>query len=114
MTTLLQRFAGTLNSAVRPFITSAIGGRLLGDRMTVVTYTGRKSGRSFSLPVAYVRQGRNVTIGVSLPERKGWWRNFTGDGGRLALWLDGAELSGRATAGRDERGQVTVDVVLDS
>lgn len=113
MTTPLQRVAGVLNAAVRPFIASRIGGRLVGSRMTVVSYTGRKSGRSFSIPVAYTRQGRTATIGVSLPDRKGWWRNFTGDGGPLSLWLDGTSVPGHATAHRDDQGQVEVSVLLD-
>lgn len=109
----LQRAAGALNAAVLPFVSSRLGSRLVGDRMTVVSYTGRRSGRQFRLPVAYRRTGRQVAIGVELPDQKGWWRNFTGAGNRLSLRLDGAELPGHGTARRDADGEVSVSVLLD-
>ncbi len=32
----------------------------VGKRLLLLEYTGRKSGKSFRLPVAYVREGREV------------------------------------------------------
>ncbi|AUS80582.1 hypothetical protein C1701_22095 [Actinoalloteichus sp. AHMU CJ021] len=80
--------------------------------LTTVTYTGRRSGRSFTIPVAYRRRGEYVRIPVKLPDAKNWWRNFTGTGGPLSLELDGAPRAGHAVACRDERGRVTVIVRL--
>jgi hypothetical protein len=82
--------------------------------LTIVTYTGRRSGRTFSTPVGYRRAGDTVTISVSLPERKTWWRNFTGDGGPVSLHLDGENRTGHAVAPVDGKGQVTVTVRLDN
>jgi hypothetical protein len=81
--------------------------------LTQVTYTGRRSGRTFSTPVGYRRAGDVVTIGVRLPEAKSWWRNFTGDGAPLSLELDETNRSGHAVARRDAKGRVTVTVRLD-
>ena len=82
-------------------------------RFAIVTYTGRRSGRTFSIPVGYRQDGDTVTIGVRLPDAKNWWRNFTGDGGPIGLELDGVERTGHAVARRPERGQVQVTVRLD-
>ena len=89
-----------------------MGNRLVGGSMTVVTYVGRRTGRSFSIPVGYRRDGDRVTIGVSFPDQKTWWRNFSGNGESLVLRIDGRERHGRAVATRDESG-VRVNVVLD-
>lgn len=88
-------------------------GRLVSKHITIVTYTGRRSGRVFSTPVAYKRRADTVMIGVSLPDAKSWWRNFTGEGGPLSLNLDGTEKPGHAIARRDDKGRVTVMVHLD-
>jgi hypothetical protein len=78
----------------------------------MLSYTGRRSGRKFSIPVAYRRTGDEITINANLPETKSWWRNFVGAGARLTLQLDGHERTGHAVAQRDEMGQVTVTVRL--
>ncbi|MDQ2588640.1 nitroreductase/quinone reductase family protein [Saccharothrix yanglingensis] len=88
-------------------------GRVVSRYLTVVTYTGRRSGRTFSTPVGYRRKGDDVTIRVVLPEAKTWWRNFTGAGGALSLRLGGVDRSGHAVARRDGKGRVTVTVRLD-
>ncbi|MEU8203485.1 hypothetical protein [Streptosporangium sp. NPDC049046] len=88
-------------------------GRRISERLTVVTYTGRRSGRTFSTPVAFQRVADTVTIGVQFPNAKTWWRNFLGAGGPISLQLDGVDRAGHAVARRDEAGRVTVTVRLD-
>jgi hypothetical protein len=87
-------------------------GRYLGRTLAVVTYTGRRSGREVSLPVAYRRRGGDIVIGVSMPDAKTWWKNFTGDGAPLTITLDGIDRAGHGLARRDEKGGVAVDVQL--
>ncbi|MER7277159.1 hypothetical protein ABT369_22205 [Dactylosporangium sp. NPDC000244] len=88
-------------------------GRVVRRRLTVVTYTGRRSGKTFSTPVAYRRSGDTVTIGVQLPDAKAWWRNFLGAGGPILLHLDGEDRPGHAVSRRDDKGRVTVTVTLE-
>ncbi|WP_426512467.1 nitroreductase/quinone reductase family protein [Dactylosporangium sp. McL0621] len=88
-------------------------GRVVRRRLTVVTYTGRRSGNTFSTPVAYRRTGDTVLIGVQFPDAKAWWRNFLGAGGPISLHLDGEDRPGHAVSRRDERGRVSVTVTLD-
>ena len=71
-----QRVSAAVNVVVQPLIGAPIVGKLLGRSMTVITYVGRKSGRTFSAPVSYKRKGDHVTIGVAMPDKKSWWRNF--------------------------------------
>ncbi len=87
-------------------------GKLVRRGITVVTYTGRKSGRTFTTPVGYRREGDVVEIRVMMPDAKTWWRNFNGDGGLLTLELDGVQRTGHATSHRDDKGRVTVRVRL--
>ena len=87
-------------------------GKLVRKGITVVSYTGRRSGRTFSTPVGYQRQGDVVSIKVMMPDSKTWWRNFSGEGGPLTLELDGVQQTGHATSHRDDKGRVTVRVRL--
>ena len=105
---LFQKVATGVNTVVRPLVAAGAG----SGRMTVVSYTGRRSGRRFSIPVGYRRTGDEVTIDVGLPDRKTWWRNFTGDGSPLAVRLDGVDRPGHGVARRDDQGRVTVAVRL--
>ncbi|WP_441947975.1 nitroreductase/quinone reductase family protein [Nocardia sp. 2TAF39] len=88
-------------------------GPLMGKGFVVITYVGRRSGRTFSTPVNYRRKGNELLIGVAMPDKKSWWRNFLGEGGSITLHLNGADRRGHAVARRDERGRVMVKVRLD-
>lgn len=101
-----------VNALVNSLRASPRWGKLVGRYLTAVTYTGRRSGRTFTTPVGYRRNGDIVTIKVMMPDAKTWWRNFLGEGGPLTLELDGAERTGHATSHRDDKGRVTVRVRL--
>ncbi|MFZ0228687.1 MAG: hypothetical protein WAL41_17495 [Mycobacterium sp.] len=110
---LLMRGAQLFNAPVAAIATSPRLGAGLRRSVTLVTYTGRRSGRTFSIPVAYRRRGdENLDIGVNMPDAKTWWRNFLGDGAPLSVTLDGAERAGHGVADRDDKGRVTVRVRL--
>ena len=111
--TLPHRFVRPFNTCVTALRHSPRWGRAVRGRLTVLTYTGRRSGRTFSTPVAFRRGGSTVTIPVAMPERKTWWRNFTGEGGPLSLELDEVVRTGHAVAAVDARGRVAVTVRLD-
>ena len=110
---LLMRAAPLFNAPVAAIANSPRLGARLRRSVTLLTYTGRRSGRTFSIPVAYRRRGdENIDIGVNLPDAKTWWRNFVGDGAPLSLTLDGTERTGHAVAHRDDKGRVTVHIRL--
>lgn len=108
-----QRTSAVFNVGMKRLINAPVIGGWLSKSMTEISYVGRKSGRRISLPVSYKRRGDQVTIGVALPDQKGWWRNFYPDGGPVSIALDGVERSGVAVAHRDGKS-VHVKIQLDA
>ena len=111
---LPTRTVSRVNGCVSTLRDSPRWGRLVSKRLTIVTYTGRRSGRTFSTPVAFRRDADLVTIGVQFPEAKKWWRNFLDEGGPISLHLDDTDRTGHAVSRVDDKGRVTVTVRLDT
>ncbi|RIV37576.1 nitroreductase/quinone reductase family protein [Micromonospora radicis] len=112
MRTGTRRVVERVNSTVMALRSSPGLGPLLSRNLTVITYAGRRSGRTFSTPVSFRRTGDTVTIRVAMPDAKNWWRNFLDEGGPITVQLDGVDRAGHAVARRDDRGRVTVTVRL--
>jgi hypothetical protein len=102
-----------VNAGVEALARSPRLGRVIGRSIAMISYVGRRSGRTFRTPVGYRRVGDELVIGVQFPDAKNWWRNFLGDGGPLTVELDGVGRTGHAVATRDERGRVALRVQLD-
>jgi F420H(2)-dependent quinone reductase len=111
---LLMRAAPLFNAPVAAIANSPRLGARVRRHVTLITYTGRRSGRTFTIPVAYRHSGDAVDITANMPDAKTWWRNFMGDGAPISVRLDGAEHAGHAVAHRDGNGRVTVRVRLAS
>lgn len=107
-----MRAAPVFNAPIAALANCRRFGRLLDRNITMLTYTGRRSGRTFSVPVSYRRLGNDVVIAVGMPEAKTWWRNFVNAGGPVTLRFEGADHAGHAVAKQDEKGRVTVTVRL--
>jgi hypothetical protein len=73
---------------------------LASRRVALISYTGRRSGRRFTIPVGYEIAGLQVTITVGSPERKVWWRSLTGTGAPVELLIRGRRRTGHAIATR--------------
>ena len=104
-----------LNRVVNPLVRGVLRSRahgVLSGRLALLTVTGRRSGRTFTFPVGYHRDGDRVTIGVGSPERKRWWRNLR-DAAPVEIWLAGVRRVGTGRAHGDERAGVTVEIQLD-
>jgi len=63
---LPKKAVDRFNTCVGTLRTSPRWGRLVRRHLTQVTYTGRRSGRTFSTPVAFRRAGDVVTIAVQV------------------------------------------------
>jgi hypothetical protein len=109
---LLMRAAPLLNAPVSAIARSRRFGGLVNRNVAIITYTGRRSGRTFSTPVAYRRSADYLEIDANLPDAKTWCCNFRGNGAPLTVRLGGSEHAGHAVARRDENGHVTVGVRL--
>ena len=71
---------------------------LLSGSMMLLTYTGRKSGKSITLPTNWVRDGNTVFV-TSRRERT-WWRNLRG-GAPVTVRLQGRDCAGEGKAIED-------------
>jgi hypothetical protein len=44
--------------------------------LMLVSWSGRQSGRQYSIPVGYQPDGDDVIVMLSKPVEKSWWKNF--------------------------------------
>jgi hypothetical protein len=77
------------NRLLLPLLRSPAG-RLLGRRLAVLEYTGRRTGLPRQLVAFYVSDGIRVRIDVGMAPGKTWWRNFE-EPRRLRLRLAGTD-----------------------
>jgi hypothetical protein len=62
----------------------------------ILSWTGRRSGRPYSTPVSYIREG--TTVWLTTGDR--WWRNLVG-GAPVAIHIRGRRHEGRGVAVTD-------------
>lgn len=72
---------------------------IMSRRLLLITFTGRKTGRRFTTPVAYMRQGDVLLIGAG----GSWWKNLR-DGGPTPVRVRGRDYVGVTEIVRDEAG----------
>ena len=70
-------------------------GRLFGG-ITVISYSGRRSGTMLLTPVECVSEAGRVIIFVADPGRKQWWQNVRANPG-VSIAVGGRMVAGRAT-----------------
>lgn len=112
---IFRTVANVVNKGVVPLLRHGgpVGAKLK-ESMAEVTYTGRKSGKEFTLVVGYRREGDTVTIGCVMPDAKTWWRNFLGEGAPMRLTLGDSTYDAHAVATRDADGTVIIQAQLAS
>ena len=102
-----------VNPLLRAVLRSPFHG-LASRRFALITYTGRKTGRDYTIPTFYRDRGDEVTIAVGWPDRKVWWRNLTGEGEPVRLVIRGRELRGHAVAKREAGRDALVRIRVES
>jgi deazaflavin-dependent oxidoreductase (nitroreductase family) len=99
-------FADTMstlaNGTMSVLLRSPLHG-LVSKRVMLITVCGRKSGRLYTTPVNYVRDGDAITV-VSRTHRT-WWRNLRG-GAPVAVRVKGEDLKGVAEVVADDKEAV--------
>ncbi len=68
---------------------------LISRGLLLLTIMGRHSGRRYSIPVGYQRDGDDILVMVSEARRKQWWRNYY-EPAPIEVRLRGRERAGRA------------------
>jgi len=99
-----------VNPVVKWLLVSPAHG-LVSPWLCLLTVTGRKTGRAYTFPVGYRRDGDTVQVSIALPDRKRWWRNLI-DEAPVQLVLGGERATGRGVAIQNDRA-VTVSIRLD-
>ena len=69
---------------------------IMSGRYLILAFTGRKSGKRYSTPVAYLREDEAFLMTTDSP----WWRNLKG-GTPVTLWVKGRGCEGIAEAVTD-------------
>ena len=101
-----------INPIVRLILRSPFH-RLLSGVIVLITYQGRKSGKTYTLPVQYVQADKQIYILPGAPEQKTWWRNLRG-GAPVHLRLCGQDLSAQAEVLAGEANGDEIGKILDS
>lgn len=68
---------------------------LLSRGLALITVTGRRTGRRYTIPVGYLETPDAVIVLVGDAPTKTWWRNYM-QPGPIEMRLRGAHRSGRA------------------
>jgi deazaflavin-dependent oxidoreductase (nitroreductase family) len=82
--------------------------RLRSNRLLLLTFTGRKSGKEFTTPLRYVQEGEILRLIVVYP----WWKNLV-EKPKVRVLLRGQMRSGTAEVLPEEDGEVVVKVHLN-
>ncbi len=69
----------------------------MSSRYLLITFTGRRSGKQYTTPVAYLGEGDTIILTTDSP----WWKNLRG-GAPVRLRVKGQDLTGTAEAVTDE------------
>lgn len=77
------------------------------DRLLLLTFTGRKSGKEFTTPLRYVQEGETVRMTVVYP----WWKNLV-EHAAVRVLLRGQMRAGTAEVLPEADGEVVVKVHL--
>lgn len=79
-----------VNKAMK-FVLRSLAHSLISKTILVISFTGRRSGKTYSTPVSYSQQGDEVFIFT----HAAWWKNLAG-GKPVSLRLRGRERRGLA------------------
>ena len=71
----VDRWMTSLNPLVVWLLRSPLH-RLVDGGLILITITARRTGRRYTIPVGYQRDGDLLHVLVSKARRKQWWRNF--------------------------------------
>ena len=71
-----------LNPVMKGVLKSPIHA-MVSEQIMIISFTGRKSGQSYSTPVSYYQENANVICFT----HAGWWKNLVGGGWALYWYL---------------------------
>jgi deazaflavin-dependent oxidoreductase (nitroreductase family) len=79
---------------------------MVSKTMLLITFIGRKSGKTYTTPVDYSQDGDQVTIFT----HANWWKNLNG-GSPVTLRMRGRDLQGIAEPVAEDKGAVAAGLM---
>ena len=96
---MLVRLSIWLNPIIAPVLRSRLHW-LLSPSLMLITVTGRKTGRRYTIPGGYHQVSDAIVVMVAEAPSKTWWRNYrTRTGRALRAWQAPARPRAGAAAG---------------
>ena len=86
-----------LNKTMKFILRSPLHG-MVSKNLTLITFTGRKSSKTYTTPVSYYQQGNQVIIFT----HANWWKNLQ-NSSPVRLRLRGREVQGLAEAVSEDK-----------
>ncbi|SEP27745.1 nitroreductase/quinone reductase family protein [Trujillonella endophytica] len=80
--TVVTRHVGRLHTRVLRRTKGRVGSRWMGGDVVLLTHRGRTSGRTYTTPLLYVRDGVDVVVAASnggIDREPQWWLNLRAD-----------------------------------
>ena len=96
------------NSLMKWALTTPVLQSMVGKGVALLTFTGRRSGKTYTVPVSYHQEGDLVTV-ITKRQRK-WWHNLEMPT-EVGLRLAGRDYTGKAQIHTAEAE--TLDFMLD-
>ena len=91
------------NSLMKWAVTTPGIQAMVGQGVALLTFTGRKTGKTYTIPVSYHREDDIVTV---ITKRvRSWWRNFETPH-EVEIRLAGRDYAGKAEAKTGEESDV--------
>lgn len=97
------RLQHVVNRLIRGLLRTPLLCRVVGDRLITVYVVGRKTGRRYAVPVAYLRKGDTLLVGTPF----GWVRNLR-SGQPIDIRVKGRRRTAEVQVWSDEQHVVEV------
>ena len=96
------------NSMMRWALTTPGLQAMMGQGVALLTFTGRKTQKTYTIPVSYHREGDTVTVVTKRARR--WWRNFE-TAHDVEVRIAGRNYTGKAeaVAGEEDALEFMID-----
>lgn len=93
----IDLFYRALNVPMRALLRSSLHGMMSGN-LGLLTYRGRRSGKTFTTPLSYVldASGTQETVRLLSSHKTRWWKNFLDGGADVMFEIAGTTRQGRA------------------
>lgn len=102
--TFNKTIMNTFNAIMKGILRSPLHG-MVSKSILLISFTGRKSGKTYTTPISYSTQGEYIVLVTN----GNWWKNLR-DGAPVNVRLRGQDRNGFAEAIADDKAAITEGV----